>query len=496
MRSNSLALLDKPAVAPQFFVLTVHEQKVTRAMRTIEAVGGAPRVAVISTTVLLVLLRVWGSWPWQQRLLVDQWNEQIQRLPDEDVPAAIDRLSGTGAVAIGVLVDAIGSDRQVVANAACRALIAIVEEAGEVKGDRGHSMDNREETLAAIARVLAGSVSSYGPAGRSHAARIAHRLLIRSFDRNERDGLTLIADCETILDVAARGQEPVQAVGNEIGPDGGRSRSGPFSPERKGRRPATVEAPPAHEFSAQSAEFLAELPWSSEVETSHSISTTAERAAIASQGQTTGNEAAAEPSAQVARLAGTESAVSSHTLALPGRLKVPTDAKRLPRSGQHRSQAVRPASAETGADGEVREGSRPGATLDRGNLASVSTRELIRSLVGSQHEAVRAEAELTNRGFAARQIEVARRLADPDPAVRRRLVEQIVRLAGIDPRRWLLWLSEDEQPDVRLAALTLMATSTDPRLLHRVEQAAARDPDSRIQRLADRLGGGGQRSDR
>jgi len=460
-------------------------------MRTIEAIGGGRRIVVISVIgSVILLLAVWASRPWQQRLLVDQWNEQIERLPDDEVQAAVDRLAGTGAVAIRSLVDAIGSPRQVVAEAAYRALIRAVEEQRGGQGHRGQSVDRHGEPLVVIARRLAGSVSSYGPAGRRRAARIAHRLLIRSFDRDSPDSMTLIADCETILGVAARTEAVGRIVGKETGSDGGHGWPGPFPSEHPGRRPATVEDPLGQDFSVQSAEFLADLPWFTGDHTSPAVSATAEGDARSSRDQTAGNDAAVGPSGDADRPAGEAVAASSPLLTPPRRLDAPPEATRLPRSGRTPSRGVHAASGERPADGEAPPNNRTDPVLDRGDLTSISTRQLIRALSGSEEEAARAATRLAERGFGTQQMEVARRLADPDPAVRRRLVEQVVRLAGIDPRRWLLWLSEDGHADVRLAALTVMATSKDPRLLRRVEQSAARDPDPRIQRLADRLGSG------
>jgi hypothetical protein len=99
----------------------------------------------------------------------------------------------------------------------------------------------------------------------------------------------------------------------------------------------------------------------------------------------------------------------------------------------------------------------------------------------------RAENELRQRGFGEFQVELARRLTHENPVVRRQLAESVPSMPQIDRKVWLIWLSRDEDADVRLIALSIMATSGDPELMKRVEQIARQDSDPRIQRQADKL---------
>src|SRR5205085_9828350 len=63
---------------------------------------------------------------------------------------------------------------------------------------------------------------------------------------------------------------------------------------------------------------------------------------------------------------------------------------------------------------------------------------------------------------------------------RRRLAETLPELATIDAKRWLKLLAYDESADVRLAALTLLATTGDPALVTFARQRATRDADERV----------------
>ena len=96
------------------------------------------------------------------------------------------------------------------------------------------------------------------------------------------------------------------------------------------------------------------------------------------------------------------------------------------------------------------------------------------------------DEELRHRGYKSRQIEIARHLTATDPEERRRWAEALPGLSGFDAKPWLLRLSHDTDPDVRLTAVVLMATSSDPQMLRRVADVARSDPDDRVQEQAAR----------
>jgi len=96
-------------------------------------------------------------------------------------------------------------------------------------------------------------------------------------------------------------------------------------------------------------------------------------------------------------------------------------------------------------------------------------------------EAIR---ELRQRGFLEREFELTLKLTDPDPTVRRRLVERLPDIPDFDPAPWLIWLSMDSSPSVRQAATALMATSADPRLGNRLRAMELEDDDAYVVRTA------------
>jgi hypothetical protein len=133
------------------------------------------------------------------------------------------------------------------------------------------------------------------------------------------------------------------------------------------------------------------------------------------------------------------------------------------------------------------EDSMPQSDL-RDALKSVDVLDLMRRLRADDGER-RSEArrELARRGYSEVDLELARQLFSPDAETRKQLARAVPRLSSVDAAQWLMWLAMDPQPEVRLAAVTTLATTGDPNLLDRVEALARNDRDPQIQALADQI---------
>lgn len=175
-------------------------------------------------------------------------------------------------------------------------------------------------------------------------------------------------------------------------------------------------------------------------------------------------------------------------LALP---LVDTSAKRLPIAGDVTAAAKEPTPQDSASQPTVSQetdfrvaGAVPlgGAkvitvtkTADATSLAVMPARHLTKSpyetfdtksvisLLGSNQADVHdlAVEELVRRGLNNEEIRVANQLASPVVEVRLGLLESIVNRTDIDPRPWLLWLAEDPQSEVRMRAITTLATMDD-----------------------------------
>ncbi len=99
-----------------------------------------------------------------------------------------------------------------------------------------------------------------------------------------------------------------------------------------------------------------------------------------------------------------------------------------------------------------------------------------------------ALVELKARGFTDTHLQMARQLTSPDKAQRARLAAAIPGVAGIDARLWLTWLLRDEAAEVRVAALSVLATTGDPDSLWRVLEIARQDPEPQVRKLVEQIG--------
>ena len=121
-------------------------------------------------------------------------------------------------------------------------------------------------------------------------------------------------------------------------------------------------------------------------------------------------------------------------------------------------------------------------------MAGVETVDLMQRLQSPRDETVaEAQAELARRGFSETHLALARQLFHPDPEVRMRLARLLPDLPNVSAAPWLMQLARDESAEVRLLAISLLATTGDPALTEAIEAIAREDPDPRVQRQAERI---------
>jgi hypothetical protein len=108
-------------------------------------------------------------------------------------------------------------------------------------------------------------------------------------------------------------------------------------------------------------------------------------------------------------------------------------------------------------------------------------------LTAEGHELTASSEELTQRGLGRLSKATVERLLSDQAQDRAQLVDEVLTTPGINARPWLLLLADDANANVRLAAVSVMATSSEPELLEKAWQTAIRDSDPRIAGLAGRL---------
>jgi len=126
--------------------------------------------------------------------------------------------------------------------------------------------------------------------------------------------------------------------------------------------------------------------------------------------------------------------------------------------------------------------------LMRRPMAHLDVRALLQDwLAATGNEAIELERELATRGFKKLPKAIVTNYFADQREVRVQVVDDILAESGIDARPWLMLLADDADVEVRLAAMTIMATSTDRMLVEKAWQTALHDRDPRIAALANRL---------
>jgi hypothetical protein len=425
-----------------------------RAMRKIKLLAIAVG-AVIGTGAWFYGLSVIGP-----RITAAYWRQQLAAAPDEGVETVIRRIGELDRAGIAVLAAALGSERECVAQAAKQELFA------ELEQWRRLSAGENASRLTELASALAERVDGFNPAGQRDAADVAVRILDRPLKGRGVDARELLAASEKVLRVgfSARGEFSRIKRAELAGPAvlakeesiNAAELPGAGSPESSGQEmgglstvsgdgmPGKLKSPSAEsgEEESQTADAAANQPW----------------------------------------ILGRQDGSRQRASRIPDSAAAGVDASRGAMGGKQTagSGTVRTAANIAGGEGNRR---IPSA------LAGEEAVELIRELNSEDDaRAEAAEAELIGRGFTEAQLELARKLFDPDPAVRKKLVRELPGLEGVDTAPWLLELCRDADAEVRLAAIALLATSSDPAVLDEVERIAGRDEDSGIRRIADRIG--------
>ena len=425
-----------------------------------------PMLVAPAMAVCLIALVVWLR-PVQDRLMVNDWRDRLATYDDSQVAAAFDQLLVIGDASIPVLTELLGSERASVAEAARRTLLDETERWMLLPAD------DEATKLALLAAALAQHVDKFGPAARGLAARLTQQILLRPFDSPSVDSVQLLAHCDAVLiHVAARNPQPErywpQAVFNPLG-----------EVEPTGRRAADNAALVESDLGQRAPVPGGGLP----VETAQ----VPKLPTVQTVGPQTAAQSNGLPKLLPTPPAGTLPIRSPQP---PGLLPDWRDARRN-RSGVGHLQTGGASHLRTtdSARAMARNTLRAGHAADlRSPLAKQKPLTLMRSLHDiNQATAQAAIRELKRRGLSETELRLARDLTHPDPSVRRQLVDALATVAGINARPWLLVLATDLDAEVRLAALSSMATSSDHQLVSHAEELARHDEDPRITALAKRL---------
>ncbi|MEM1069845.1 MAG: HEAT repeat domain-containing protein [Planctomycetota bacterium] len=102
--------------------------------------------------------------------------------------------------------------------------------------------------------------------------------------------------------------------------------------------------------------------------------------------------------------------------------------------------------------------------------------------LGSQHRELREKArnELVSRGFKEHEITIATQIVSGDLQTRLALIDAIARSNELDPRPWLLMFLKDESRDVKLRAVSVLATMKDPGIKQQLQLRVTEERDPTV----------------
>jgi hypothetical protein len=380
--------------------------------------------------------------------LANYWKNQVLSADDADAPRLMKSLTSLHAPGIRALVELLACDRAVVHSTAELLLSGEVTQALRLDGAA------RSDRLDTLVEALAAEVEHFGPAGRQFAEDVVRQLLGTGSPEHPCLSDFALPACEQILQVVNQDHRLRRHARQDANPADIEAVLAPFERLAVAQPSApaapaeeamtTIEASPEPQLEANANEPMRVLP--PEEDSAQSI--------------------AEEPA--------TLDLDDDPMRELP---EIPT-ARRHAGAGRQLN-LTQPAAAQIG-----------GAPTPppAGPPEEVRIITWIRQLRDADPQIVhQAEQALSAAGFDRRRLDLARQLTSPDPSIREQLAEALPRIEGIDAKTWLIWLSRDERTEVRLAAISVMATINDPEMSRRVEDMARRDPDPRVQRQGERL---------
>lgn len=161
----------------------------TRWFRAIVLIGGAFAAWVL-------------FYQWQTELLERRLRDDLTQAADDAVHEQIRSLQSLGDRGVAALVEAIGSERRVIAREAVRALDEHMDRLGELDSATA------TEGLSVLAQALANHARRFRPAAREAAQRLADQILDSSADWRSAEGTRLLEWCQAVFEAPdeARGR--------------------------------------------------------------------------------------------------------------------------------------------------------------------------------------------------------------------------------------------------------------------------------------------------
>ena len=429
-------------------------------------------LAVVAVAGAVFAARPLGDW-----LLLRHYRQRICVAEGVEARVLMRQAADLGEPGIEVLVEGLGSTNESVAHAAGDVIRERMEEWKSLRTQHSSPL------LARLALELSNASEQFDEPARVEAAQIAEEILKRRLDRYAVNRCRVVLACQQVIRLAEATAQPAQShdkANVNITID---DRA---LPDTTTRENSAITSVPIAQLAALPGGGLPQTsqPVIEGGQLDEQVYKLTHRFDPRDLGQPRANEQNPAP-----KTPGNEPRwFNAPRVAQP--LDSDRDAARL--SGPSGGSMRLPEEDTHNRTQDAESGRRVSSELPKSDQAGkqqpcdMPTADLLQRL-NDESTATAARNELRLRGFKDHHFRVAAKLFDPDPAVRARLARELLSVPGLNPHPWLLLLAHDSNSDVRLTAISLLATAADPAVLAEVETLAGRDPDRRIQQQAQRI---------
>ena len=415
----------------------------------------------LATLVALVggwFLISWEVWPrvgrWHKEQLAEQLATQIETTSDTQAKLVVHQLSSLGVAAVKPLVEAATSERAAVSELARRE-VDLAFAACQVRL-RDQVDDETAEVLIELTTALADHAEQFGPAGKQWAEQITLQVIDLANQFPVATSTSLLSQCNRVLESIPPSGPRMQtiAAAAAIPPP---KEALPLPPPRLDLQ--TLAAPTEHVLATSDKRSRGlRPPGNSEVD---------QPSKVASNRTVAPPHESYAPEWDVALPKGSSPAHSGGTS-----LAVDVIRERSPRFSPN-----------------IVDVPTPQDTRRRlAELRSIPTERLLTRLpLSDRFVAGAIRTVLSERGIGNPELEMAARTKSPDLEERMRLIDDVSTLPAASARRLLRMLLDDDNGEVRLRALTVLATSNDPQLPELARRIAVKDEDPRVAEFASKL---------
>ncbi|NOY42110.1 MAG: hypothetical protein GXP26_09770 [Planctomycetes bacterium] len=426
------------------------------------------RLSTLAALVVCCLVVTWSLWPkvvsWNQQQLASRLAAKIKAADEDNTRIPLRQLASLGTAALHPLVEASTSERSKVAEQA-RLIINEQFESWRLQAEANRHFDLATPTTT-LAEALADRIDKYGPRGKQWAESLALRLIVLAETIPANKAPAMLEDCSRIL--AA------------VPASGPRLRNLPTTPVQTSSASPRLPAIPNMPLSAFAvpSETVLNTPtlkpnhleqqtpvYPADPSTVSIVPRTSDQLPPPNPSNWSPewrNEITPLPSAKPLATAPLQPAVPP----------LPTSTNQ-PKKASHLFLDI-PSPAEM--DQQIK------------RLRQKTSQELVQLLPRDDlFKAGPIRAVLRERGLTDAEMNLTKQFSSAQVGDRLQLVDDLSVLPAATARRWLRWLLKDKNAEVRLRALSAIATTADPGLYNIARDLAINDQDPRIAKLASRI---------